>query len=68
MSRLVKTERNLELLRQIEPAFKEWMNDLHVPVDEPMRIALECVIDNAIRTLELLKDTLERVTKEKSDA
>jgi hypothetical protein len=59
MSRMIKTERNLALLRELEPAFREWMNDLRVPVDEPMRIAIECALDNSIRTLELFKDTLE---------
>lgn len=66
MSRLDKTEKNLALLRELETVFKEWAADpdLRIPADDPMLAAIECLITNSIMTLELFKDTLERVTKE----
>jgi len=51
-----KIERHLELLREFEPTFASWADDLAIPEDDVMRIALECVISRLIETLELVKE------------
>jgi len=69
-----KTERHLELLRQFEPTFASWADELRVPEDDVMRIAVECVISRLIETLEIVREevmissskTVDRSTEARS--